>query len=57
MESVNVAVLGGPGARTLAGEIAKKGSETDVTQYTLKKGERSLTLFAPAKYPEKIQGV
>ncbi|MBW3582109.1 MAG: hypothetical protein KY455_03325 [Euryarchaeota archaeon] len=57
MESVNVAMLGGPGAAELAGEIAKKGGETDMVQYNHKKGDRSLTLFVPAKYPEKIQGV
>lgn len=57
MESVNLAVLGSPKADDLAGTIAKKGGQTDVTQYNLKKEDRSLTLFVPAKYPDKIQGV
>lgn len=57
MESVNIAVLGGAGAKEVAASIGKKGGETDVTQYNVKKGERSLTLFVPSKYPDKIQGV
>ncbi len=57
MESVTVAMLGGPGAKELADKIAKKGGETDVTQYNHKEGDRSLTIFVPAKYPDKIQGV
>lgn len=57
MESVTVAMLGGPGAKELADKIAKKGGETDVAQYNHKEGDKSLTLFVPAKYPDKIQGV
>lgn len=57
MESVNIAVLGGAGAKEVAAAIGKKGGETDVTQYNAKKGTRSLTLFVPTKYPDKVQGV
>lgn len=51
MSNLNVAVLG---AKDIAGEIGKKGTVTDVTFFELKKGDDSVTLIEPSKYPEKL---
>ena len=51
MSNLNVAVLG---AKDVAGEIGKKGTVTDVTFFELKKGNDSVTLIEPSKYPEKL---
>ncbi len=38
----------------LASKLGKKGSETDMTLYNLKKEDKSLTVASPTKYPEKL---
>ncbi len=38
----------------LASKLGKKGSETDMTLYNLKKDDKSLTVASPTKYPEKL---
>ncbi|MBN1323389.1 MAG: elongation factor Tu [Methanotrichaceae archaeon] len=51
MANLNVAVLGSPG---YAKELGKKGTESDLTFYNLKRGEDSVTMIEPSRYPEKL---
>ncbi|MDR2845670.1 MAG: translation elongation factor 1 alpha-related protein [Candidatus Methanoplasma sp.] len=54
MGNLNVAVLG---AKGLAGDIGKKGTVTDMTFFELKRGNDSVTLIEPSKYPEKLSSL
>ncbi|MDR0335373.1 MAG: translation elongation factor 1 alpha-related protein [Methanomassiliicoccaceae archaeon] len=54
MGNLNAVVLGANG---FAGEIGKKGTVTDVTFFNLKKGDDSVTLLEPTKYPEKMSSL
>jgi selenocysteine-specific translation elongation factor len=51
MGNITVAVLGALG---YAGSIGKKGTSTDITFYNLKKGEDTVTLIEPERYPERL---
>jgi selenocysteine-specific translation elongation factor len=51
MGNITVAVLG---ALDYAGNIGKKGTSTDITLYDLKKGEATVTLIEPTRYPERL---
>ncbi|UUX93439.1 EF-Tu/IF-2/RF-3 family GTPase [Methanoplanus endosymbiosus] len=51
MPNLNVAVLGCAG---YAKTIGKEGTQSDVILYNLKKGEDTVTLIEPVKYPEKL---
>jgi len=51
MGNVTVAVLGALG---YGGSIGKKGTSTDITFYNLKKGENTVTLIEPTRYPERL---
>jgi selenocysteine-specific translation elongation factor len=51
MGNITVAVLG---ALNYAGTIGKKGTSTDITLYDLKKGEATVTLIEPTRYPERL---
>jgi selenocysteine-specific translation elongation factor len=51
MGNLIVAVLGAAG---YSSGIAKKGTSTDITLYNLKKGENTLTLIEPNRYPERL---
>jgi len=51
MGNVTVAVLGGLG---YGANIGKKGTATDITFYNLKKGEDTVTLIEPTRYPERL---
>lgn len=53
MSNLNVAMLGAK----VASEIGKKGTVTDVTFYELKKGDDSVTMIEPAKYPERLSSL
>lgn len=46
-----VAVLG---AQDYSSSIAKKGTSTDITLYNLKRGEDTVTLIEPSRYPERL---
>lgn len=46
-----VAVIGAAG---YAGSLAKKGTSTDITLYNLKRGENTVTLVEPTRYPERL---
>jgi len=54
MGNLNVVVLG---SRELAGDIGKKGTISDMTFFNLKKGDDSVTLIEPTKYPEKMSSL
>jgi selenocysteine-specific translation elongation factor len=51
MGNITVAVLGVQG---YAANIGKKGTSTDITLYNLKKGEDTVTLIEPTRYPERL---
>lgn len=55
MDSYNILVL--DSKRELARAIGKKNSESDITLYGLKEGEKILTLIEPHSYPEKAQSL
>jgi hypothetical protein len=51
MPNLNVGVFGVPG---YSRELGKKGTESDITFYNLKRGETTITLLEPTRYPEKL---
>jgi selenocysteine-specific translation elongation factor len=51
MGNITVAVLGAQG---YAGGIGKKGTSTDISLYDLKKGEATITMIEPTRYPERL---
>ena len=51
MGNITVAVLG---ALEYSSKIGKKGTSTDITLYDLKKGEATVTLIEPTRYPERL---
>jgi selenocysteine-specific translation elongation factor len=51
MGNITVAILG---AQNYGNTIAKKGTSTDITLYNLKKGEDTVTLIEPTRYPERL---
>jgi selenocysteine-specific translation elongation factor len=51
MANLNVAVVGPPG---YGRDIGKKGTDTDIAFYNLKKGEDTVTLLEPVRYPERL---
>jgi selenocysteine-specific translation elongation factor len=42
------------GAQGYSSALAKKGTSTDITLYNLKKGEDTVTLVEPERYPERF---
>ncbi len=54
MGNLNVAVLC---AKDLADKIGKKGTVTDMTFFEIKRGNDSVTLIEPSKYPEKLSSL
>lgn len=54
MGNINVSVVGGQG---LAGEIGKKGTVTDMAFFERKKGDDSITLLEPCKYPDRLSSL
>ncbi len=51
MGNLTVAVLAKPGYSSAFG---KKGTSTDITLYNLKKGENTVTLIEPTRYPDRL---
>ncbi len=51
MGNITVAILG---ALNYGDSLAKKGTSTDITLYNLKKGENTVTLIEPTRYPERL---
>jgi len=54
MPNLNVAVLGSSG---YSKELGKKGTESDITLYNMKRGETTVTIVEPSMYPEKMQSL
>jgi len=51
MGNMTVAVLGALG---YSANLGKKGTSTDITFYNIKKGEDTVTLIEPERYPERL---
>ena len=51
MGNITVAILG---ALDYGSSLGKKGTSTDITFYNLKKGEDTVTLIEPTRYPERL---
>ncbi len=51
MTNLTVAVLGKLG---YSNNFGKKGTTTDITLYNLKKGENTVTLIEPVRYPDRL---
>jgi selenocysteine-specific translation elongation factor len=51
MGNVTVAVIGALG---FSANLGKKGTSTDITFYNIKKGEDTVTLIEPERYPERL---
>ncbi|WP_367278924.1 EF-Tu/IF-2/RF-3 family GTPase [Methanospirillum sp.] len=54
MPNLNIIIIG---PEDFGKEIGKKGTSTDITFYNLKKGEATLTLIEPTRYPEKLSSL
>lgn len=51
MANLNVAIIGAP---DYAKDLGKKGTTSDLTFYNLKKGEDTVTIIEPTRYPERL---
>ena len=51
MGNITVAVIGALG---YSASLGKKGTSTDITFYNIKKGEDTVTLIEPERYPERL---
>jgi selenocysteine-specific translation elongation factor len=54
MPNLNILIIG---PADFGKELGKKGTSTDITFYNLKKGETTLTLIEPSRYPEKLSSL
>jgi selenocysteine-specific translation elongation factor len=54
MPNLNASVIGSP---EYSKQLGKKSDETDITFYDLKKGETTITMVEPSRYPERIQSL
>ncbi len=54
MGNLNVVVAG---SKDFASAVGKKGTVTDMTFFEIKKGNDSITLIEPSKYPEKLSSL
>ncbi|WP_319579557.1 EF-Tu/IF-2/RF-3 family GTPase [uncultured Methanospirillum sp.] len=54
MSNLNIVIIG---PEDIGKEIGKKGTSTDITFYNLRKGESTLTLIEPSRYPEKLSSL
>ena len=54
MPNLNIVIIG---PDDFGKEIGKKGTSTDITFYNLKKGDATLTLIEPTRYPEKLSSL
>lgn len=51
MGNITIAILG---SLEYGSSLAKKGTSTDITLYNLKKGEDTVTIIEPTRYPERL---
>ena len=54
MSNITVAVLAPP---DYARDLGKKGTTSDITFYNMKKGDATVTLIEPTRYPEKLSSL
>jgi len=54
MGNINVALLG---ERGYGKELGKKGTESDITFYNMKKGDDTVTMVEPSGYPDKLSSL
>ncbi|NYT04920.1 MAG: elongation factor Tu [Methanomicrobiales archaeon] len=54
MSNITVAVLG---SQEYSRGIGKAGTATDITFYNLKRGDDTVTMIEPSRYPERIQSL
>ncbi len=54
MPNLNIALIG---PAEFGKELGKKGTSTDITFYNMKKGDVTLTLIEPTRYPEKLSSL
>jgi selenocysteine-specific translation elongation factor len=54
MSNITVAVLAPP---DYAKDLGKKGTTSDITFYNMKKGDATVTLIEPTRYPEKLSSL
>jgi selenocysteine-specific translation elongation factor len=54
MSNLTVAVLAPP---DYAKDLGKKGTTSDITFYNMKKGDATVTLIEPTRYPEKLSSL
>jgi selenocysteine-specific translation elongation factor len=54
MSNLTVAVLAPP---DYAKDLGKKGTTSDITFYNMKKGDATVTLIEPSRYPEKLSSL
>jgi selenocysteine-specific translation elongation factor len=54
MPNLNIVIIG---PEDFGKEIGKKGTSTDITFYNLKKGDATLTIIEPSRYPEKLSSL
>jgi selenocysteine-specific translation elongation factor len=54
MSNITIAVLAPP---DYARDLGKKGTTSDITFYNMKKGEATVTLVEPTRYPEKLSSL
>jgi selenocysteine-specific translation elongation factor len=54
MSNLTVAVLAPP---DYSKDLGKKGTTSDITFYNMKKGDATVTLIEPTRYPEKLSSL
>jgi selenocysteine-specific translation elongation factor len=54
MGNLNIAILGYPEYGALLG---KRGTSSDITLYNVKRGDTTLTLIEPSRYPERLSSL
>lgn len=54
MGNLNIAVLGFP---EYAARLGKKGTRSDITLYNVRRGDNTLTLIEPSRYPERLSSL
>jgi selenocysteine-specific translation elongation factor len=54
MGNLNIAVLGSP---EYAARLGKKGTTSDITLYNVKRGDNTLTLIEPNRYPDRLSSL
>ena len=54
MPNLNIAIVG---CLNYAKNFGKKSTETDITFYDTKRGETTLSILEPSRYPEKLSSL